>query len=155
MAPSGCGSELGGGDEGGVSGDGGEGRGGEGVDGGASGGGAEMLPGVGGILGGDGGGRTDGGGAITWRGPQSEQSSPNAVGVMVHVWLLRYADGKLGERMQFVAAGSTVHRPEVTVKYCALVKPTIMSRKAPHVGESILSEANARINPASGGTGYR
>ena len=46
--------------------------------------------------------------------------------------------------MQFVAAGSTVHRPEVTVKYCALVKPTIMSRKAPHVGESILSEANAQ-----------
>ena len=116
MAPSGCGSELGGGDEGGVSGDGGEGRGGEGVDGGASGGGAEMLPGVGGILGGDGGGRTDGGGAITWRGPQSEQSSPNAVGVMVHVWLLPYANGKLGERMQFVAAGSTVHRPELTVK---------------------------------------
>ena len=65
------------------------------------------------------------------------------VGVMEHVWLLRYADGKLGERMQFVAAGSTVHRPEVTVKYCALVKPTIMSRKAPHVGFSILSEANA------------
>ena len=76
------------------------------------------------------------------------------VGVMEHVWLLRYADGKLGERMQFVAVGSTVHRPEVTVKYCALVKPTIMSRKAPHVGESILSEANARINP-SGGTRYR
>ena len=47
---------------------------GEGVDGGASGGGAgfggegvpaEMLPGVGGILGGDGCGRTDGGGTIT------------------------------------------------------------------------------------------
>ena len=51
------------------------------------------------------------------------------VGVMEHVWLLPYADGKLGERMQFVAAGSTVHRPEVTVKYCALVKPTIMARK--------------------------
>ena len=82
------------------------------------------------------------------------------VGVMEHVWLLRYADGKLGERMQFVAVGSTVHGPEVTVKYCALVKPTIiMSRKAPHKppmregtwgrteGYSILSEteANARF----------
>ena len=67
------GSELGGGDEGCVSGRGGEGRGGEGADGGASGGGAvgfgeggegelaEMLPGVGGILG-DGGGRATGGG---------------------------------------------------------------------------------------------
>ena len=52
--------------------------------------------------------------------------------------------------MQFVAAGSTVHRPEVTVKYCALVKPTIMSRKAPHVGESILSEANARMKWGTG-----
>ena len=38
------------------------------------------------------------------------------VGVMVHVWLLAYADGKLGERMQFVAAGSTVQRPEEMVK---------------------------------------
>ena len=73
VAPCGSGSD-GGGDEGGVSGGGGEGRGGEGVDGGASGGGAgfggegvpaEMLPGVGGILGGDGCGRTDGGGTIT------------------------------------------------------------------------------------------
>ena len=74
VAPCGSGSELGGGDEGGVSGGGGEGRGGEGFDGGASGGWdgfggegvpAEMLPGVGGILGGDGCGRTDGGGKIT------------------------------------------------------------------------------------------
>ena len=56
------------------------------------------------------------------------------VGVMEHVWLTPYANGKLGERMQFVAAGSTVQRPEVMVKNCcALVKPTIMSRKAPHV----------------------
>ena len=78
MAPFGGGSELGGGDEGGcIGGGGGEGRGGEGADGGASGGGAvdfgeggeggegvpaEMLPGVGGILGGDGGGRATGGG---------------------------------------------------------------------------------------------
>ena len=65
MAPCGGGSELGGGDEGCVSGGGGEDRGGEGADGGASGGegvSAEMLPGVGGILGGDGGGRTKGGG---------------------------------------------------------------------------------------------
>ena len=73
MAPCGGGSELGGGDEGCVSGGGGDGRGGEGADGGASGGGAvgfgeggegepaEMLPGVGGILG-DGGGRATGGG---------------------------------------------------------------------------------------------
>ena len=59
MAPWGGGSELGGGDEGCVSGGGGEGRGGEGADGGASGGEggegvpAEMLPGVGGILGGE------------------------------------------------------------------------------------------------------
>jgi len=57
-----------------IGGGGGEGRGGEGADGGASGGGAvdfgeggegvpaEMLPGVGGILGGDGGGRATGGG---------------------------------------------------------------------------------------------
>ena len=80
MAPWDGGSELGGGDEGCVSGGGGEGRGGEGADGGASGRGtvdfgeggeggegvpAEMLPGVGGILGGDGCGRTDGGGTIT------------------------------------------------------------------------------------------
>ena len=75
MVPWGGGSELGGGDEGGViRGGGSEGRGGEGADGGASGGGAvdfgeggegvpaEMLPGVGGILGGDGGGRATGGG---------------------------------------------------------------------------------------------
>ena len=75
MAPWGGGSELGGGDERGcIGGGGGEGRGGEGADGGASGGGAvdfdeagegvpaEMLPGVGGILGGDGGGRATGGG---------------------------------------------------------------------------------------------
>ena len=69
MAPWDGGSELGGGDEGCVSGGGGEDRGGEGADGGASGGegggegvSAEMLPGVGGILGGDGGGRTKGGG---------------------------------------------------------------------------------------------
>jgi len=74
VAPWGGGSELGGGDEGGcIGGGGGEGRGGEGADGGASGGGAvdfgeggegvpaEMLPGVGGILGGDGGGRATGG----------------------------------------------------------------------------------------------
>ena len=71
MAPCGSGSELGGGDEGCV---GGKGRGGEGAGGGASGRGtvdfgeggegvpAEMLPGVGGILGGDGGGRATGGG---------------------------------------------------------------------------------------------
>ena len=84
------------------------------------------------------------------------------VGVMEHVWLLRYADGKLGERMQFVAVGSTVHRPEVTVKYCALVKPTIiMSRKAPHVplmregtwgrseGYSILRETGQQRTRAS------
>ena len=74
MAPWDGGSELGGGDEGCVSGGGGEGRGGEGADGGASGRGtvdfgeggeggegvpAEML---GGILGGDRGGITTGGG---------------------------------------------------------------------------------------------
>jgi len=72
VAPWGGGSELGGGDEGGcIGGGGGEGRGGEGA---ASGGGAvgfgeggegvpaEMLPGVGGILGGDGGDRASGGG---------------------------------------------------------------------------------------------
>ena len=71
MAPWGGGSELGGGDEGCVSGGGGEGRGGEGADGGASGGEggeggegvpAEMLPGVGGMPGGDEGGRATGGG---------------------------------------------------------------------------------------------
>jgi hypothetical protein len=75
------------GDEGCVSGGGGEGRGGEGADGGASGGGAvdfgeggegvpaEMLPGVGGILGGDGGGRaTGGGGDCTACDPNSTQS---------------------------------------------------------------------------------
>ena len=75
VAPWGGGSEVGGGDEGVcIGGGGGEGRGGEGADGGASGGGAvdfgeggegvpaEMLPGVGGILGGDGGGRAKGGG---------------------------------------------------------------------------------------------
>jgi hypothetical protein len=74
VAPFGGGSELGGGDEGGcIGGGGGEGRGGEGAGGGSSGGGAvdfgeggegvpaEMLPGVGGILGGDGGGRATGG----------------------------------------------------------------------------------------------
>ena len=38
------------------------------------------------------------------------------VGVMVHVWLLAYADGKLGERMQLLALGSVVQRPEVMVK---------------------------------------
>ena len=77
MAPCCGGSELGGGDEGCVSGGGGEGHGDEGADGDASGRGtvdfgeggegvpAEMLPGVGGILGGDGCGRTDGGGTIT------------------------------------------------------------------------------------------
>ena len=77
VAPWGGVSELGGGDEGCVSGGGGNGRGGEGMDGGTSGGGgvdfgeggegvpAEMLTGVGGILGGDGGGRTDCGVAIT------------------------------------------------------------------------------------------
>ncbi len=40
----------------------------------------------------------------------------SAVGVMVHAWLLPYVDGKLGERMQFGALGSTVQGPEVTVK---------------------------------------
>ena len=75
VVPCGGGSELGGGDKGGcIGGGGGKGCGGEGADGGASGGGAvdfgeggegvpaEMLPGVGGILGGDGGGRATGGG---------------------------------------------------------------------------------------------
>ena len=74
VAPWGGGSELGGGDAGVcIGGGGGKGRGSEGADGGASGGGAvdfgeggegvpaEMLPGVGGILGGEGGGRTTGG----------------------------------------------------------------------------------------------
>jgi hypothetical protein len=40
----------------------------------------------------------------------------SAVGVMEHHSPFPYDDGKLGERMQFVAAGSTVQRPEVTVK---------------------------------------
>ena len=40
----------------------------------------------------------------------------SAVGVMEHAWLLPYHDGKLGERMQFGALGSTVQGPEVTVK---------------------------------------
>ena len=73
MAPWGGGSELGGGDEGCVSAGGGKGRGGEGADGGASGRGTvdfgeggeggEGVPAemVGGILGGDGGGRPTGG----------------------------------------------------------------------------------------------
>ena len=72
MTPCGSGSELGGGDEGCVSGGGGKCHGVEGAGGGASGGGtvdfgeggegvpAEMLPGVGGILGGNGGGRATG-----------------------------------------------------------------------------------------------
>ncbi len=94
MAPFGGGSELGGGDEGGcIGGGGGEGRGGEGADGGASGGGAvdfgeggegvpaEMLPGVGGILGGDGGGRAKGGGddCAAVCDPQSSQSAQKHV----------------------------------------------------------------------------
>ena len=74
VVPWGGGSELDGGDEECVSGGGGKGRGGEGADGGATGGGAidlgeggervtaEMLPGVGGIHGGDGGRRATGGG---------------------------------------------------------------------------------------------
>jgi hypothetical protein len=41
----------------------------------------------------------------------------NAVGVMEHAWLAPYHDGKLGERMQFGALGSTVHGPEVTVNF--------------------------------------
>ena len=77
VLPCGGSSKLGGSDEGCIGVGGGEGRGGEGADGGSSGGGgvdfgdcgegvpAEMLPGVGGILGGDGCGRTDGGGTIT------------------------------------------------------------------------------------------
>ncbi len=49
----------------------------------------------------------------------------SAVDVMEHAWLWPYCDGKLGERMQFGALGSTVHGPvtggsprvkEVTVK---------------------------------------
>jgi hypothetical protein len=40
----------------------------------------------------------------------------SAVDVMEHAWKLPYPDGKLGERMQFGALGSTVHGPEVTVK---------------------------------------
>jgi hypothetical protein len=40
----------------------------------------------------------------------------SAVDVMEQVWYLPYTDGKLGERMQFGALGSTVHGPEVTVK---------------------------------------
>ncbi len=75
MAPWGGGSEVVGVDEGGcIGGGGGKGGGGEGADRVASGGWAvdfgeggegvpaEMLPGVGGILGGDGGGRATGGG---------------------------------------------------------------------------------------------
>ena len=84
MAPCGGGSELGGGDEGCIHGGGGEDRGGEGADGGASGGegggegvSAEMLPGVGGILGGDEGGRATGGGDdCTACDPHSTQSVP-------------------------------------------------------------------------------
>jgi len=40
----------------------------------------------------------------------------SAVGVMEQAWLMLYNDGKLGERMQFGALGSTVQGPEVTVK---------------------------------------
>ena len=77
VLPCGGSSKLRGSDEGCIGVGSGEGRGGEGADGGSSGGGgvdfgdcgegvpAEMLPGVGGILGGDGCGRTDGGGTIT------------------------------------------------------------------------------------------
>ena len=88
MAPcGGGGSEVGGGDEGGrISGGGGEGRSGKGADGGANGGGAvdfgdggegvraEMLPGVGGMLGG--GRATCGGDDFTACDPQSAQSVP-------------------------------------------------------------------------------
>jgi hypothetical protein len=35
--------------------------------------------------------------------------------------------------MQFLAVGSTVQGPELMMKNCALVKPTIMIRKTPHV----------------------
>ena len=38
------------------------------------------------------------------------------VGVMVHVWRRPYANGKLGERMQLLALGSVVQRPEMMVK---------------------------------------
>ena len=38
------------------------------------------------------------------------------VGVMVHVSRRPYADGKLGERMQLLALGSVVQRPELMVK---------------------------------------
>jgi len=94
VAPWGGGSEVGGGDEGGCIGcGGGEGRGGEGADGGASGGGAvdfgeggegvpaEMLPGAGGILGGDRGGRATGGGDDCTAGcnPQLAQSAQEHV----------------------------------------------------------------------------
>ena len=94
VAPCGGGSELGKGDEGGcIGGGGGEGRGGEGADGGASGGGAvdfgeggegvpaEMLPGVGGILGGDGGGTATGGGdeCTAGRDPQLAPSAQKHV----------------------------------------------------------------------------
>jgi hypothetical protein len=56
----------------------------------------------------------------------------SAVGVMVHVSLLPYCTGKLNERMQFLAVGSTVQGPELMMKNCALVKPTIMIKKAAH-----------------------
>ena len=92
MAPCGSGSELGGGDEGCVGGGGGKGRGVEGAEDGASGGGAldfgegsegvqaeNRLPGVGGIIGGDGSGRaTGGGGDCTACDPQCAQSVPYA-----------------------------------------------------------------------------
>jgi hypothetical protein len=35
---------------------------------------------------------------------------------MEHAWLLPYHPGKLGERMQFGALGSTVHGPERNLK---------------------------------------
>jgi len=38
------------------------------------------------------------------------------VGVMVHVWRFAYANGKFGERMQLLALGSVVQRPEMMVK---------------------------------------
>ena len=38
------------------------------------------------------------------------------VDVMEHACPKPYLDGKLGERMQFGALGSTVQGPEVTVK---------------------------------------
>jgi hypothetical protein len=40
----------------------------------------------------------------------------SAVGVMEQYSPLPYGDGKLGERMQFGALGSTVQGPEVMVK---------------------------------------